>query len=142
MPGISLITMTAGPLPATKTSFARPRNVSARRSKSSRGSARSGSWWSLGIDHAYHALGLPHDRPPRVAAPSAEVARGAAASPQPLLCDLVGYRLAGDTRVGPEYSVAKHGRGSPASMNVVSISAIACHTGIPYSDLVRMGRVE
>src|SRR5262245_40977544 len=43
MPGISAITITAGPLPDTKTSFVFPPKVSSRRSKSSSGSSRSRS---------------------------------------------------------------------------------------------------
>jgi len=35
MPGISAMTMTAGPVPATYTRFVSPRNASSRRSKSS-----------------------------------------------------------------------------------------------------------
>jgi hypothetical protein len=43
MPGISLITITAGPRPAMSTFFVTPSSVIARRSKSSRGS----SWDSV-----------------------------------------------------------------------------------------------
>src|SRR5260221_10958652 len=54
MPGISVMTMTAGPSPATKTRFARSRSVTSRASKSSSGSCRVRTTSVLDRSHREH----------------------------------------------------------------------------------------